>query len=206
MLVVVTPAASSALTTIDAVRARGVSEQTDAMITAAIDEASSRVAGYCGREFGETAYRQTERGVCANGIVLAAAGPIVSLQSVVSDGAAMTEDTDFERDGFDLYRLASDRRIFWSASKVVVEYTCGWKLPGETVRNLPPAIEAACLALVTRGFAAGDRDPELVSESIAGVSRLEYAPFGSQKGAPSKDGMPADVAAMLDPFVCRTLA
>ncbi len=205
MLVVVTPAASSDLTTLEAVRERGVTGPTDPEVTAAIAEASSRVAGYCGRVFGVTAYRQTERGVCAGAIVLDAAGPVVEVSALNADGTGLTENTDFERDGFNLFRLSSDRRTSWSAAKVVIDYSCGWKLPGDAERNLPQAIEGACLALVTRSFAAGDRDPDLVSESIVGVSRLEYAPFGSQKGAPSKDGMPADVAAMLDPFVYRTL-
>lgn len=231
MLTVLTPANSTKLTTRDAVRARSavVAGASDAQLDTLIDEASARIAGYCQRTFGKTQLRQTMRppyvsystydplfpGLAyrePDAIVIEAPGPIVTIDAVTAQGVTgpLVEGTDFERDAFRLFRLYNDVRVVWAYRKIVIDFTVGYKLPTDGamagVEALPAAISAACGELVARAWSASRRDQSVARETIVGVSQFDYAPFGPNVAGGSKNGVPADVAAMLDPYLYRAVA
>jgi len=208
MLTITTPATGTALTTRQKLRDRfaGLSDKSDALLDAFIAEASSRVVGYCQRDFGLATYRQTTRmhGNCRTFIHLPfeTPGPIVQILALTVDGVTKTEGTDFEREGEILYRLSSDHRIPWPRSKIVVDFVAGYSLPDAVATpTLPAAVEGACQALAARLAVAELRDPSLSAETIFGVAKFEYAGVNDLK-----NGLPADLAGALDPFVVRTLA
>ncbi|MFT4098622.1 MAG: hypothetical protein QM651_16005 [Rhodoblastus sp.] len=231
MLTVLTPAASSALTTRAVVRGRSavVAAASDAQLDTLIDEASSRIAAYCQRSFGKTQVRQTVRppyvsystydplfpGLAyrePDPIVLEAPGPVVSIDAVTVQNVAtpLVENADFERDAYRLFRLFNDVRVVWAYRKIVIDFTVGYRLPGDptpsVAPDLPGALSAACGELVARAWAASRRDQTIARETIVGVSQFDFAPFGANTTGGAKNGLPADVAAMLEPFVYRAVA
>lgn len=208
MLAIRTPATSSALTTRANLRARyaGLAAVSDAQLDALIAEASGRIAGHCARTFGATQVRQTSRAVCAHGLLLEAPAPFASFDSVTMDGGALVEGTDFECDGPTLHRLSADKRVAWSAGKVVIDYTVGWTLPGAPTPTLPAPVEAACIELVWRAAQALRRDQTLKAETIVGVAKFEYDSFGGAAAGGALYGLAPDIAGMLSPFVVRILA
>ncbi len=230
MLTILTAAAHTKLTTHAAVRSRSAvfTGASDAQLDALIDEASSRIVGYCQRTFGKTQLRQTMRppyvsystydplfpGLAyrePDPIVIEAPGPIVTIDTVTAQGVTgpLVEGTDFERDAFRLFRLYNDVRVVWAYRKIVIDFTVGYLLPEDTGTSadpLPAAISAACGELVARAWSASRRDQSVGRETIVGVSQIDYAPFGPNVAGGSKGGLPADVAAMLDPYVYRAVA
>jgi hypothetical protein len=85
----------------------------------------------------------------------------------------------------------------WSFCKsVVVAYTGDFILPGESGRNLPPAIEGAVVALVSDYWASRGRDPTLRAETIPGVIERQF--WVGAVGDPAM--LPPRVLASLDPF------
>lgn len=231
MLTVLTPAATSNLSTLAAYKARfGITTaDQDAQIVSLIARASSAVEGYCQRVFGVVQYRQTVRppytsfasydplmpGFGAREpdcIVIEAPGPVVSIDYVAAVGAPapLVEWQGFERDGFRLFRLSNDVRVMWAFRKIVVDFTVGYRLPGDTqtqgVPDLPAAIEGACLDLANRASFVGSRDPSVRREMIVGVMQTDYTQLGASDGAAMKQGIPADIAARLDPYVYRAVA
>jgi ABC-type amino acid transport substrate-binding protein len=190
---------------------------------------SSRIAGYCQRIFGRTQLRQTVRppyvsystydplfpGLAyrePDAIVLEAPGPIVTIDALTAQNAPapFVEGTDFERDGFRLFRLFNDVRVVWAYRKIVIDFTVGYRLPGDGamagVDDLPASISAACGDLVARAWSASRRDATIGRETIIGVSQMDFSPFGATTAGGSKNGLPADIAAMLDPYVFRAVA
>lgn len=111
--------------------------------------------------------------------------PVRSITSVVEDGITL-DPTDYEarRAAGILTRLtADDIPIRWCARKIVVTYTAGWKLPGETGRNLPRGAEDVCLALAKAEYFAAGRDPAVKMVRVEGLSERSYfmrgdAPIG----------------------------
>jgi hypothetical protein len=57
---------------------------------------------------------------------------------------------------------------------VIVAYTGGFILPGQTGRNLDYAIEGAVVALVSDYWASRGRDPTLRAETIPGVIERQW--------------------------------
>jgi hypothetical protein len=93
----------------------------------------------------------------------------VTVDDIVLDPSQVRLDPDAGL----IDRLSTDGfPCAWCFCKsVIVAYTGGYILPGDTVRNLPYGIEGAVVALVSDYWASRGRDPTLRSESIPGAHR-----------------------------------
>ena len=214
MLVVVTPATSTALTTVDSLKAElGLSgDAQDARLGELIDQASSLVAEYCDiplARFGRQALLETfrlEPGRPRDALILSV-GPAFGVTAVTEGDVALVPAVDVELDGEAgmLARLRCDTVVAWCARKVIVAYTAGWILPGDdaypdaTIADrLPKAIERATLETAKAlwfGSGATARDPLLRSESTQGVGSTTW-----QDGGGASGGVPPAAAAMLGDY------
>lgn len=200
MLTVITPAASHALTTLDAIKTELVETGTadDGWFGAAIDRASATVRSFCRRPFALETVRETIRLSAPVGALTLARWPVVSVASVTEGGKTLAPD-DYETDadtGF-VHRLTgSDQRRDWPATKIVVEYAAGYILPDDPARTLPEDIERAAILLVRSQWFARNRDPLVKAEETDGVGRSEYWIGGPAGGST----LPTDVEALLLPY------
>ena len=172
MLEIVTPAATSDLTTLaTAKRELGVTDTTqDAPIADLIRQASDLVAQWCNRlGFGREALRQTERLASPLDVLVLQRDLGVVVTSVTEDGLALSTN-EYERGGVLLYRLREGIRVPWIARTVVLEYQAGFLLPDEA----PPALERACLDLLAGLWHGQGRDPAVRNETTEGVGAVGY--------------------------------
>ena len=172
MLEIVTPAATSDLTTLaTAKRELGVTDTTqDAPIADLIRQASDLVAQWCNRlGFGREALRQTERLASPLDVLVLQRDLGVVVTSVTEDGLALSAN-EYERGGVLLYRLREGIRVPWIARTVVLEYQAGFLLPDEA----PPALERACLDLLAGLWHGQGRDPAVRNETTEGVGAVGY--------------------------------
>lgn len=197
-IVVNTPAATQDLTTIatvtDEVGPAGVSNQT---LARWITEASSRIAAYCDRVFGRETVTETflfRCGECRAALFLART-PVVSIDSVTVDGRALSA-TDYrvDQETGRLVRMGRSGASRWGGEMTEVTYTGGYELIG----TLPPAIERACLDLVSERAAAGTsaRPANLKSRELPGVLTETY--WVDTDG--SADELPPAIAGVLGPY------
>lgn len=199
MLSVVTPATSDALTVQStAIRELALSEPETEGLAEMIATASAMVAAYCGRPrigahkptFGRATLRQTERITTARACILLDDWLNPAITSITVDGVALA-DEDWELDGARLYRLSGDVRIWWRIGVVVVTYQTGYTL----LDDLPHEVEQAALLTLGNLIAQRGADPNVRSESIAGVASVSYLdPRGGDGGLPQR------AADMLGPF------
>ena len=172
MLEIVTPAATNDLTTLaTAKRELAITDTAqDARIAALIREASDLVAQWCNRGgFGRETLRQTERlAAPVDGLVLQR-DLGVTITAMAEDGVALSAG-EYERSGVLLYRLRDGVRVAWSARTVIVEYQAGFALSDEA----PPALERACLDLLTGLWHGQGRDPAVRNETTEGVGAVGY--------------------------------
>lgn len=189
MLTVLTPAASTTLTTVESARqflALGAGTSNDVVLASLIRQASQVIADHCRRPFGLETVRESF--ICNQ---ISGHGPLLARAPVVEILAA--------RDGngpIDLAGLAVDattgrlRRldargfpVAWSChwgNALSLDYRAGYVLWGDDGdSNLPPAVERACLLLVSTYFAMRGRDPGLKSETIEGIGAASYYVAGS---------------------------
>lgn len=201
MLTVVTPAESSALTTLEAVKAElslsGPGD--DAWLTDTIARASATIERYCGRVFALETVQETFRIDRATDLLVLSRWPVAAIVSIVAGGVGLAADGwEVDADNGDLYRIGvGDRRKVWPIGKTVVTYRAGFILPGAEGRDLPADIEAACIALCARAFHAKGRDPALRSYENPDV---ESYSFVDPDRLLTVDGIPADVAERLRPY------
>lgn len=101
--------------------------------------------------------------------------PVASIASVTVDGVATTYYRLDDVAG-QLYALDSNGYPcrWYFCKSIVVEYTGGYLLPGQSGRNLPVGIEGATIELMTDYWSAKGRDPSLKSEEIPGVISQSY--------------------------------
>jgi hypothetical protein len=195
---VVTPATASNLTTLDDARMECGQDDTsqDVYLARLVKRASSTIANYCGVVFGVQTINETfrfgwEPGVGPASQTVAPYGtplniqrkplvlseaPNVAITGILENGNALTAGTDFEFDADAglVYRLSSNgMRSFWNVPTVVVSYTAGWILPGQTGRNLPDDLEQVCLSLIRAAFMARGRDPSVAMDTLNG-DRTQY--------------------------------
>lgn len=201
MLTVVTPAASMALTTLEAVKAELSLSGTgdDAWLTDTIARASAIIARWCGRVFALETVQETYRIDRATDLLVLSRWPVAAVVSIVAGGAWLAADGwEVDAANGDLYRLGvGDQRKVWPIGKTVVTYSAGFILPGAEGCDLPADIEAACIALCVRAFPAKGRDPALRSYENPDVEKYSFVD-------PDKlltvDGLPTDVAERLRPY------
>lgn len=205
MLTVITPAASTALTTPDAVKADlGIAWTwandlkpnggDDGWLEAAIVRASAAVCSFCRRSFAAETVRETfHLSALADALALTR-WPLVSIVAVTEGGTLLSADDIEADDGAGLlYRLSSSgNRQFWRPGRTVVEYRAGYALPGAEGRTLPEDIEQAAIQLVLEQWHTVERDPHLKSKSVEGVGTETY-------WLPDRAELPPAVVALLTP-------
>lgn len=198
LLTILTPAATCLLTTQEAALAELGLATPPARLPALLAQASSAIAAHCGRAWGRETVREVFRlDRAINAALVLARAPLFGEPAVMQDGAALAVDVEWEADGLSglLWRLADGRRAPWRCGTVVVTYTAGWLLPGQQGRDLPDAVERACLLTVAAAWHAAGRDPALRSQSVEGVGSASY--LDPRAGA---GGLPAEAAELLAPF------
>lgn len=158
-----------------------------------IDKASAAIASHCRRVLAEEVVSETFRIPLPDGHpLILSRTPVTAIASVLEDGIAiLPADRELEAESGLLHRLRQDQRSAWSG-KVVVEYTAGWRMPGQTNRTLPDDIERAAVLLAAAMHHARGRDMAVRSESVDGVASISY-----RDPKAGHDDMPAEVAGLL---------
>lgn len=184
MLLVLTPATATRLTTIDAVRSRyGISdgEATDAIIEGLIDTASQMAVEFCNRGFGIETVQQTE---CGGRSCIALKRSPASITAVTEFGEAVdAEGYYLDKSSNVLVRISGGRPSCWG-SEVAITYDAGWLLPGEANANLPATVEHAVLLLIGAMWSVQQREPGVKSESVEGIARTDYWVAGATSRLP----------------------
>lgn len=199
MLEIVTPASSTRLTTLDAVKADlGLSgSANDDALGALIDQFSDAIAAWCGRTFGAATVRETQdiSRLCDRRSILLERWPVIAVTSITVAGDALASDAyvlDAAK-GELLHRGESTRFTLWPVGETIVVYSTGYALPDDDDRTLPHDIERACILMVRSAWTSMGRDPALRSEESTGIAVFTY--FAAQ-GA----GLSLEAQAMLAPY------
>lgn len=176
MLTVITPATSTALTTV--ARASAVLDLAAgdaALLSIVIPQASQMVVDHCRRLFAQETVREVLREPACGGVLLARA-PVTAFVSVThGDTVLTTADWEYDAARGVLRQLSGQFLGSWSAAPLTVEYTAGYTLPADTGSwTLPPAVERAAMLIIAAILANRDRDPMLRSEEIPGVRSVSY--------------------------------
>lgn len=203
LVTVTTPAEATALVTLDRVKAElGITTTThDVLLTAKIAEASADIEAHIGYRLARETVTETFWAIEEPAsYVLLDRTPVASIASVTLDDEAQ-ETTAWRlnpKTGA-LYALdGSGYPWRWiSSESLVVSYTGGYLLPGQSGRNLPAPLEGAAADLVGMFWLARGRDPSLRAETVDGVGRSEY-----WVGAVGRDGsLPPTVIQKIASFV-----
>lgn len=110
---------------------------------------------------------ETFRDVCRVNVLPFGRNPVTEIVSVVEDGVTLDPDDQFERDGQMLHRLSDDRRIRWSAKKIVNTYKAGFV-------TVPEDMVLAASLYVKLLWDGQDRDQTKKSETVEGMGRDEW--------------------------------
>jgi hypothetical protein len=185
MLIVVTPAASTRLTTIARARAVLGTANTDAeniKLGMLLDQASAVAANYCGRTLVRETVKESfivPRAFCdAEGALLLDRAPVVSITSVTTHGDLL-DAADYELDPVTgaLYRLSGTYRHPWRGVRTDVVYVAGYTVPNDDVGGtwtLPADIERAVINLASAYRSTGGRNPLVKSETVEGVGSTSW--------------------------------
>lgn len=203
-LTVVTPNTHKALTSLPRVKSElGITVNTfDALLTSKISEASSDIESHLNRVLRREELEQVFWGSCSDLLILDRS-PVAEIISVTVDGS-LVDAYDYRCNTGSglLHRLGSGSPIEWSfGQSVSVVFEAGYLMPGEADYDLPPALEAACVELVSSYWASRGRDPSVREEDIPGLMRKVY-----WVGAVGNAGeLPPSVEAKLGPFRAMVL-
>lgn len=203
MLTVITPATSTALTTLSRAKALlGFASTDDAAVAVLIGQASRLIAEHCRRPFGLAAYREmfSDRDLCGEGPILAR-DPVVELTAVRSDGALLDVADYRISDSGRLQRIDSyGRPSPWYGSVLSVDYRAGYVLPQDganaPVPTLPDSVERAAIMIVATYLSLRGRDPTVKSESNDGLGQTSWWVPGAGDSLPSPEA-----EQLLVPFV-----
>lgn len=182
-LIVTTPAATTALTTVEAVMEQ--LEITDDIqttrIQTEIDRASALICSYLGVQeaddgtvtLGRETLIETIEPEQPGRVLYPSRRPLVSVTSITEGGIAV-DAADYTVSYGKITRVQSSTVLnywwtSWANLQVAITYVAGWLLPGDADRNLPLEIEAACIELVKAGRFNRLRDPALRSETTQGI-------------------------------------
>jgi uncharacterized phiE125 gp8 family phage protein len=196
MITIVVPATSIDLTTLAAVKdeLRLTSSADDAKIGGYIEQASRAIVSYCNRVFAREEVEETYRLCDMQHSLTLARFPVASVSALVeNDEELATGDYEIEADIGTLRRLRDDEPSRWYRGKIVVAYTAGFLLPGESGRNLPHDIERAAIMLVAHYYSTDAQSHSLRRETIDGIGSTE-------RFAPSSSGLPIEVEALIERY------
>ncbi|TWB19203.1 head-tail connector protein [Nitrospirillum bahiense] len=196
MLTVVTPAAHTRLTTLDAVKVElqltGTAD--DSWMADLIDSASATIGRYVNRVLPREGVRETWRLSHPEPSLLLTRWPLAALTSITEAGIPL-DPIQYEVDQYGaVWRLdGQDHLQAWACGKVVANYTAGYLLPEDAGRDLPEDIERAAVLLVKSAYFSRTRDPLVKSETVPGVLSTTWAVGGA-----GEDGaLPPEVEALL---------
>lgn len=196
MLTVITPATSTALTTVARATAMiGLDASHAAALALAIPQASQAAVDHCRRPFAQETVREVFDHPSPRGVLLARA-PATAIASVTRGETALTVD-DWRYDPATglLQPLVGAFVGCWYAAPLTVEYTAGYTLPTDSgTWTLPPAVERAAVLLIGAMLDATERDPLMRSEEIPGVRAVTW-------WVPDTKGLPSPEAErLLEPY------
>jgi uncharacterized phiE125 gp8 family phage protein len=176
MITVTTPAATTDLTTLAAVKAElGLStNEHEAQLSTYIRQASDTVERYCNRTFARESVSETFLpNRCLDSLMLTCF-PVTAIASVVENGTTLAStDYKLEADTGVLFRVSNEVQRLWSRGKIVVDYDCGYLLPGDDGRDLPHDIERAAIMLAAQSFLNAGTDASVKRESVDGIGSTE---------------------------------
>lgn len=190
--VLVSAPASTALTTFTAVSDElGTPDQ---RLLGLIDQASSLIGDYLGRELARATVRETFRlDWSDDGLapLFLARTPVATISALVDGGAALdVSSLDFDPASGLLHRCRQSH-------VTVVTYDGGYVLPGQPNRDLPASIERACIdTVVALWHRAGRGDPMIRSESVEGIGATSYLDPASGSAA----ALPPTAVAILEGY------
>jgi hypothetical protein len=204
-VVVTSPAQKTNLTTLERVKAElDINNNAkDDILTFKIAEASSDIEAYLGysvkRETVTEEFWQEGSQWEQPEYLLLDRIPVGTITSVTVDDVVVdSTECRLKAETGQLFRLdSSGYPSAWCITKLAsIVYAGGYLLPGETGRNLPPAIEAAAVDLVQDFWFAKGRDPTAMEEEVPGVLRVRR-----WIGAVGQSGeLPPSVQTKLNPF------
>lgn len=197
------PAGSFDLTTVAAVKADlGITgTDNDAYLGVLISRSSDDIASFCNRVFPvegmrESFYPQREffSYQVTGGVdeLHLSRWPLVSVESVVENGAELVEGADYLVDAENGLLTRLDGLSYpraWPVWPVVVTYSAGFA-------TIPATVEGACSRLVRARWFARARDPLIRSEQTEGIGRTDYWVSDN----PSAGNLPPEIADALDNF------
>lgn len=195
-ITVTSPASTTDLTTLPMVKSElGLtSNEHDAQLAGYIRQASDAIESYCNRTFARESVSETflpDR--CLDSLMLTCF-PVTAITSVVENGTTLAStDYKLEADTGVLFRVSNDVQRLWSRGKIVVDYDCGYLLPGDDGRDLPHDIERAAIMLAVQAFNSAGVDATMKRESVDGIGSHERFPL-------SASGMTAEVEALLSRY------
>ncbi|TXN71728.1 hypothetical protein [Methylobacterium sp. WL6] len=182
MLIVTTPATSTALTTVARARAiLGFATTDDAAALVLIGQASRAIVDYCRRPFAIETVREsfTCNDTRLDGPILGR-GPVVEILSVRNSGdlippAEYAQDSRTGR----LQRLDPyGSPLPWWGGGLIADYRAGYVLPkddaGAPAPTLPESVERACIMLLSSYLSLRGRDPTVKTENSEGVGSTSW--------------------------------
>jgi len=198
---ITTPPERVALTTVERVKAELniTTDASDALLAAKILEASSDIESKLGRSLARAGVTQRFWGdPGAAEFFSLDRYPVAEVASVTIDDVAVDGEVLLDSGSGLIYRLDTSGYpcpFTWGKSAIVV-YVGGYELPGAEAPDLPPALQAACVELMTQYWTARGRDPSIRSEDIPGISAVQY-----WVGAVGESGeLPPTVMSKIMPF------
>lgn len=150
----------------------------DAFITDLIKKASGYIETYCNRKFAQQRVKERVKAESDFTVLKLAYAPVTTIHEVKFKGTTVSASlyTTYRKsigfvDSADGYPWEYTGRDF----SYVVEYTFGYKLPGENDRNLPQEIEQACMSMVKAAYLSRDRHPGVKIEDVPQVYKIAFA-------------------------------
>lgn len=162
----------------------------DSLLVSQIQEASSLIKSYCGREFARETVTETFVG---NGMVdtVLARTPVVSITACSFDGSTVGSstyeiqnpdagivrridnvwtNTEYKRWNVERYSIPGGKND-WS-----ITYSSGYITPGSTVgqRNLPHDIERACIDITKSLYLRSEEDPRIKHQRTGDASETLF--------------------------------
>lgn len=202
IVTVTTAPERTALTTLDRVKLElSISgSESDDLLSLKIAEATSDIEAHLRRTLARATLTETFWGdLGAPEYLVLDRAPVASVTSVmVDDVAVASTEYRLDADAGIIYRLDSTGYpSFWlSCKSIVVVYAGGFELPGADAPTLPPALEAAAIALLNSYWQSRGRDPLVRAEDIPGLGSFQY-----WVGAVGDSGdLPPDVVSKIAPF------
>lgn len=198
---ITTPPERVALTTVERVKAELniTGDAADGLLAAKILEASSDIESKLNRALSRAGVTQRFWGEPGAAEFFSLDRyPVASVASVTIDDAVVEGEVLLDPGSGLIYRLDASGHpcpFTWCNSAIVV-YTGGYEMPGAENPDLPAALEAACVELMTQYWTARGRDPSIRAEDIPGLGSVQY-----WVGAVGASGeLPPTVMSKITPF------